>query len=160
MNEEYIYLELPPYLAQWLIHENEGEPPIELPRLGTEYKILEVCLIKRPRNIPRIEPNDAMVPIRIPEFRYKPARYFNYLPAKAMEQLAICIRNRFIIQFWQDMNKLAYLGQRRDERIETWMQCHGIENNDTNWNAIAKIYQRQQGNYRVRKHRARKRKLR
>lgn len=157
MNEDNcIYLELPPYLAQWLVHEGGGELPVVLPRLSTEHKILEAYLMIRPRNVAEPVPADGAVPIRIPEFRYKPADKYNYVPVEAMEEMAYCIRNRFIIQLWNDIHRFSRVGNRIDNLITAWMEKHGIEFNDTNWNAIAKIYQRQRDSYRQRKHRSRR----
>lgn len=156
MNEECVYLELPPYLAQWLIHGNGGNLPVVLPRLSTEHKILEAYLMIRPRNIAKVEPTDAMVPIRIPEFKYKPSKTYNYLPAEAMEEMVYSIRNRFVIALWNDIHRFSRVGSRIDNFITAWMKKHGIEENETNWNTIAKIYQRQRDSYRQRKHRAKR----
>ena len=154
MSEKVLHIELPPYLAQWYIHANGGEQPVTLPRLSTENRLLEMCLIRRPRNLAEEELPESYVTIAIPEFKYKPSEDFNYLPKPAVEELASCIRNRFIIDFWGDMHRASNIGRRKDLLIEAWMLAHGIEYNDTNWNALAKIYQRQQTNYRVRRFRA------
>lgn len=162
-----IEISLPPYLAQWLIYENGDSQPILLPRLSTENRLLEVCLIRKPKNLresgdissdeqPTTEESVAPtveVAIVIPSFKYKPAEKFNYLPRAAKAELVEIIRNRFIIQFWNDLHRLSKIGERKDQLIEAWMEANGIEVNDTNFNSLLKIYQRQYGNYRVRKHR-------
>lgn len=146
MNEFYIYLELPPYLAQWLIDDCGGSP-VHLPKLTTERRILETFLIQLPANARPNLPTSTSTAIVIPNFRYKPPMYYNYLPARAMAELADCIRSRFIIELWNDLHRNGYIGKRRDNLIYAWMEAHGIESTETNWNAIAKIYQRQYKNY-------------
>ncbi|MCM1140299.1 MAG: hypothetical protein NC453_17160 [Muribaculum sp.] len=155
MSDNLLHIALPPYLAQWYIHANGGEHPITLPRLSTENRLLEMCLIKRPSNIAVEELPESFVAIIIPEFKYKPSKKYNYLPKAAVDELTTCIRNRFLIEFWNDLHRTSKIGQRKDRLIEAWMESHGIEFNDTNWNTLAKIYQRQQTNYRVRRYRAR-----
>ena len=40
-----IFLTLEPYLAQWLLHECDGESPIKFKKNSAESKILELYLI-------------------------------------------------------------------------------------------------------------------
>ena len=93
----YIYLDLDPYLAQWFVHDSGGTQPVELRKLSTERRILEVFLQK--------------------------------------------------LQLWNDLHYHGYIGRRRDNLIYAWMDAHGIELTETNWNTIAKIYIRQYKNY-------------
>lgn len=156
MSEYCINLELPPYLRQWIIHENGGEQPVAFPRLSTENKLLEMCLIKTPQNgIPDL-PTETSVAIAIPYFKLKHPKTYHYLPKKAKDTLAGCIRNRFVIQLWTELHHFGYIGKRKDELIYNWMAAHGIEDNETNWNAIAKIYQRQYRNYLENRRRSKK----
>ena len=138
-----IYLE--PYLAQWYIHENGGQHPIVPKKLSIESRVLETFLRTRP-NRPAADnpkPNLVKVELVIPHFRCKDPQYYNYLPKPAKGELKRDIRNRFVWDLWKSLNQFRYIGMRRDNLVIAWMEAHGIEFDDTNYNTILKIYQRQ-----------------
>ena len=62
--------------------------------------------------------------------------------------LANCIRKRFVIELWNDLSKFGYIGKRKQDIIWAWMESHGIEMTEANWNTIAKIYLRKRNVYR------------
>ena len=67
--------------------------------------------------------------------------------------LAKAIANAFRIQLWEELHQFDVKLNRQDETIYIFMENHGISINDTNWNAIAKIYQRCRAVYSVKKFR-------
>lgn len=142
-----LYLPLDPYLRQWFINEHGGETPVKLQRGSVESKILEVYLMKRPDSIPPDLDGDGKVPIVIPEFRNRPPEIYNHLPKFALSSLQNIIRNRFDISLWKDLHDFGKITKRQDNLIYAWMESHGIEINETNWNVIAKRYQRQRNVY-------------
>lgn len=142
-----IYLELEDYLAQWFINDHGGETPVRLTRGSIESKILEIYLIPLPAGAtPEIE-RPGTIPIAIPCFRAKPPATYNHLPPHARSALLNVIRERFDVQLWQELHTFGKITRRRDELIYAWMEKHGIELTDRNWNAIAKRYQRQRDLY-------------
>lgn len=147
MSQICIYIELDPYLLQWFVHDNGGQTPVELQRGSVESKILEVYLQKRPPDIKPEVAAEGRVAIFIPTFRHRPAEVYNYLPKRAYAALLLSIRNRFDIALWNDLHHFGKIGRRQDELIYAWMEKHGIELTEANWNAIAKRYQRQRDLY-------------
>ena len=148
MSQICIYIELDPYLRQWFVHDFGGNEPVELRRDSVESKILETYLAKQPPDcIPQTRGSEGQVAIYIPTFRYRPAEYYNYLPKQAMSALVNSIRNRFDVDLWNDLHTFGRIGRRQDELIYAWMEMHGIELTEANWNAIAKRYQRQRKRY-------------
>ncbi|MBR5085431.1 MAG: hypothetical protein IKX31_00320 [Muribaculaceae bacterium] len=147
MSEFVIYLRLDPYLAQWLIHEHGGNP-VEFPKNSTENDVLELGLTPKPILATDIGPGENHVPIVLPFFKKKDVRKNNYLPGKARRALVQCIRSRFVIALWNDLYKFGNIGKQKQDLIWAWMESHGIETNDTNWNTIAKIYLRKRDVYR------------
>lgn len=142
-----IYLPLEDYIAQWFIHEQGGSVPVRLTRGSIESKLLQVYLMKRPEDIlPDID-GEGKLAIEIPSFRYQTPEVFNYLPPRAASLLVGIIRDRFDVQLWKDLHCFGKLGKRQDELIFAWMEKHGIEPTETNWNTIAKRYQRQRNVY-------------
>lgn len=143
----FVHLELEPYLRQWLVHDCGGSLPVRFPRLSVENRILYTFLSKLPGAAVPDTPTPQSVPVEIPSFRDKPPATYNYLPQKAKHSLKEAIRNRFLISLWTDLHQFGHIGKRRDHLILGWMAAHGIEEDDTNFNTLAKIYQRQHRAY-------------
>lgn len=147
MSHICLYIPLEDYLAQWFTHENSGTVPVHLIRGSVESKLLEVYLTRRPKDeLPEIG-GDGTLAIAIPTFRNRPAEVFNYLPKRAVDSLLNIIRNRFDVQLWEELHHFGKITKRQDELIYAWMDKHGIEPTEKNWNAIAKRYQRQRNIY-------------
>lgn len=148
MSQFLLYIPLEDYLSQWFINEQGGESPVRLTRGSVESKILEVYLMKRPNDVEPDLDQTGKTSIIIPEFRNRPPEYYNYLPKYAVSSLQNVIRHRFDIALWKDLNGFGnIIRNRQDELIYAWMEKHGIEINEKNWNAIAKRYQRQRNVY-------------
>lgn len=141
-----IYLQLDTYLAQWLIHEH-GQP-VAFPRNSAENDVLELGLIRKPLFAVAPGPDEGRVPIVVPCFKDKDVRKFNFLPASGRRSLARCIRSRFVIALWNDLYKFGHIGKQKQDLIWTWMDAHGIEATETNFNTIIKIYKRKRDVYR------------
>ena len=150
MSEEIVYVKLDSYLAQWLVHEHGGTPVV-FPKNSYENDVLEVSLSTRPKDAVDDETTEGKIPIAVPYFKNKNVRFNNYLPKNGQIALQKSIRQRFVMALWEDLHKFGNIGKQRQELIYAWMEAHGIELTETNWNAIAKIYQRRQDVYRKRK---------
>lgn len=147
MSDFYIYLPLEDYLSQWFVNDHGGEIPVKLTRGSVESKILETFLEKLPCGaVPEICHSEKLA-VKIPTFRYKPPETYNYLPPLALAFLLKVIRNRFDVQLWAELHHFGSIGCRLDDFIYAWMEKHRIELTETNWNAIAKRYQRQRNIY-------------
>lgn len=154
-----VYVKLEPYLAQWLIFSNGGNLPIVFPKNSAENDIIEIGLAPKPNNALPNEPDEGYVPIALPYFKYKDVRKNNYLPKHSRCALKRCIRSRFVVELWTDLFKFGYIGKRNQDLIWAWMEGHGIEATETNWNSVAKIYARKRKTYNIRIWRERKKKL-
>lgn len=146
MSNYYIYIKLDPYLAQWFIHENGGTTPVCLKKGSQEHDLLKLFLEKAPESHYHFQQADE-VAIALPYFKNKDPRNYNYLPKRAMDALKDCIRTRFTIQLWEDLHTFGNIGKRNDNLIYAWMHKNGIEDTETNWNAISKIYYRKRKVY-------------
>ena len=163
-----LYLTLPPYLAQWYANEcreiefrekdivplDVYEPltPVKIPRGSVESNILKLFLKKQPKE-PVKEPADANIALVIPYFHNKDPFYYNYLGKYGREQLKDAIRTRFLVQLWEELHTFKNALSRQDNSIYAFMEAHGIDCTETNWNAIAKIYQRERQAYYSQKNR-------
>lgn len=167
MNAFLIYLALPPYLAQWYANEctrvhnrdNASCPhevyryptPVVPVRNSAESGVIADWLDKQPKDaVPVLSHDDATIAIQIPSFPGMPVEYYNYFSPSAQKVLADTIQRRFQVALFNDIHKARAKNPatRIDLLINAWMEKHCIEYNDTNWNAIAKIYQRKRDVYR------------
>ena len=146
--EYTIELPMEPYLKQWVINEFGGAA-VSFPKNSVENHILEIFLIRKPHFTRRDEPSDDTLTILLPYFKYKDVRQFNYLPNSGMYALHKCIRSRFIINLWNDLHTFGHIGKMKQDIIWAWMESHGIEMTDTNWNTIDKLYMRKRQVYLV-----------
>ena len=162
MNERIcLYLTLPPYLAQWYAHEcreiefrdkdiapadtHKPLDPITIHRGSQESRILQMFLRKRPQDA--TDPENPNIALVIPYYQSRDPFYYNYLGKYGREKLTDAIRNRFQVQLWEEVHTFKNALSRQDNTIFAYMEAHGIECNETNWNALAKIYQRQRSVY-------------
>lgn len=145
-----LYIPLEDYLAQWFIHEQGGEVPVRLIRGSVESKIMETYLAKRPKELLPDTAGEGKLAIVIPAFRHRPPETYNFLPRQAVASLLNIIRNRFDVQLWEDLHHFGKIGKRQDYLIYAFMEKHGIEQSEKNWNAVAKRYQRQRNIYLMR----------
>lgn len=146
MAAQVLHLDIEDYLAQWLIHDQGGENPVNLKRGAVERLILEQFLQPLPTSQEEIAYNGG-VDIIIPNLPFRLASQSYYLPPKATAALVRCIRNRFDVVLWDALHKVSPYFQRQDELIYAFMEKHGIELTEQNWNAIAKRYQRKRTYY-------------
>lgn len=145
-----VFITLEPYLLQWLIHECGGETPIKLKKNSAEADIMQMWLTKPPRRkewTPQLKPLENQVEVVIPCFKKINIRCNYFLPEEGKRQLHECIKNRFRVQLWKELHTIGNVIARTDKTISDWMEAHGIEDNDTNWNTIAKTLQRKRAVY-------------
>lgn len=140
-----LYIDLEDYLGEWFIHEMGGEYPVKLKKGSMEWTMLELYLTTPPEGFFPVD--GGQLAIQLPNFRSKDTRYNFYLPPRAAEALKALIKGRFDLAMWNHIHKFSALYQRQDNLIYAFMEKHGIECNDKNWNAIAKRYQRKRDLY-------------
>ena len=144
-----IWLDMEPYLRQWFIHEQGGEVPVRLKKGSPDSNIIYTFLQVPPKGEPKDVERDGTVAIVIPCYKYKNIKYCNYLSPHAREMLHYEIRNRFLVELWEDLHKFGNIGKQKMELIYAWMESHGIEATETNYFAVQKIYQRLRDNQRL-----------
>ena len=148
MSDIVVYVKLDSYLEQWLVHKHEGNTPIVFPKNSYENDVLELSLTLRPKNVYDDGPGVGKVPIAVPYFKNKNVKSNNYLPRSGEIAIQKSIRQRFVMELWKDLHKFGNIGKQRKELLYAWMEAHGIEPSEKNWNTLAKIYQRRQDAYR------------
>lgn len=147
-----IYLKLDQYLRQWCIHEhgNPVDNTVSFPRGSAENNILELFLTTPPRgNEPEL-PADGTLAINVPAFKAKPAPYYNYLSQSARDLLRHTIYIRLKLQLWHDLHRFSNLDVELSGLIYTWMEAHGITNDDDRaFETLRQMYYRQRKRYKT-----------
>jgi len=145
MSDYYIFLDLEPYLGQWLINSLGGKQPARFPKGSPENDLLFYFLQKQPEGcMPQLQPaKPTEVAIAIPYFKDKDPRIYNYITPRAKLLLKNCIRNKFAIELWRECSQFKKVcNMSKQEAVYAFMVSHGIEETDTNWCAIDKAFQR------------------
>ena len=153
MSDICIYLDVEPYLKQWFINDMGNEHPVSLIRNSAESDIIRRWLTVLPPEKSLPVGNTDMLAIYLPKFNELDAEQNYYLPIAALKLLKQCIRNRFVIELWRDLNDFGFIGFQKQDVIYAWMEQHGIDDTETNFNAIQKIYQRKRNTYKKLKNR-------
>lgn len=147
MQSILLYIDIEPYLAQWYVNEQGGEIPVKPARGSIEAAILETFLQQPPVTIKVMPPQQGQLAIALPDSKLKPPQTFHYLPPRACSLLLSTLRNRFDLALWTTLHKFSSVFHRQDDLIYAFMEKNGIEPTETNWNAIAKRYQRKRNYY-------------
>lgn len=142
----HVIIQLEPWLAQWARHVYGDE--IEFEKGSMENRVLELSLRRPPTVIPERKPmRFDEVRIKLPNFKRIDTRQVCYLPAHGKRALRRCIRLRFVVKVWEELNKFGTIGKKKSDIIYSFMESNGIEKTEGNFFAIFKIYQRQRAYY-------------
>lgn len=143
MSRICFYIPMDPYLAQWFINDMGGEYPVSLRRGSIERKFVELYISTQPEGATPSLPGEGMVAVEVPSIRGLYTESYCYLAPNYVESLIKIIRDRFDVALWQDLHHFGRIGKRQDYLIRAWMEKNGIEDVGSNWDTIAKRYQRQ-----------------
>ena len=128
-----------PYLRQWFIHENGGVEPVRLRRGTPESNIFQAFISKKPEDWSSV-PEEGCVAIIVPQYKGLDPEYWCYLPPRAKQTLYNCIKSSFDVQLFKELNGVMERRVLLRDIIDSYMEKHGIEDTETNWNALAKIF--------------------
>lgn len=130
------------YLRQWFINQNGGTSPVRLKKNTPESNCLQFALRSKSESDPVPEIKGEPLVVFIPSFRFKNPKDFNHITATGRRCFISILRMRFDEQIWYDMHSVYDFGIRKDEMIYAWMESHGIDLTEKNYNAVAKRLQR------------------
>lgn len=142
MSDVIIWIDMEPYLRQWYIHDGGGNVPVRLKKGGPDSNLLRCLLRKQPPGAHEETEREGAVPIVVPYYRGKNIQANHYLDHDARVAFHNHVRNRFQVELWKDLHKTRFVRKRKQDLIYAWMEKHGIEDSETNYFAIQKIYQR------------------
>ena len=135
------YIDLPPYLRQWLIFSMGGVTPVKFPK-GSPFNALIRLFMRNKKESESWESaSQDSVAIYIPKFPGKDPNYYNYMPLKARSALRELIRDAFDAQLYSEFVAFKNIGRRKNDIMVAWMEENGIEIDDRNTSAVAKRLQ-------------------
>lgn len=137
-----IYLNLPKYLAQWLVseHYSKEKGAVVFPRGSNERNILELFLTKLPKGAVPDTPKEGSVPVEIPAFAYKPPATYHYLPARGRDALVSAIKIRFKKMMWEELHQIRPAEVKITDLVYAFLEKHGIEPDEKNWETVRQMY--------------------
>jgi hypothetical protein len=147
--QKIIYLKMEPYLHQWFVHENDGKEPVSLRRGSPEINIFRAFIAKKPEGwSAEDEKEEGAVAIAVPQFKMLDPEYWCYLPPMAKQALYNCIKASLDVQLFQELHFVRPQGLMLRDLVYAFMEKHGIEDTETNWNTLSKIYKRKLDSHR------------
>ena len=145
--EYYIYIKLPSYLRQWVIHRHGGSDPVKLIRGSIESKLLMRVTVPLPFGAVPVRKRDDEVAIVIPYYKYHDPRIYNHITETGKRCMASMFKNNFDIELWNFLHDFGAIGKKQKDLIYLFMEQNGIIEDGTCWDAIAKDYQRMRNIY-------------
>lgn len=144
MSEFVVYVQVEPYLKQWLTH-SFGDP-VEFPSSSNENAVLRRFLSKRPINNLPEQPGERDVAICIPYSKSKSPETYNFLNGHAKQALTESINDLFRINMWSDLGDLNDMSCKKMSAFRSWCEQQGIdieyaETIRMKWYRMRKAYQ-------------------
>ena len=146
MSQFSVYINPPEYLGQWLRHDywDTEKGRVSFPRGSAPRAILKSLLRKAPA--PYVEcGREEMIPVEVPSFKGLNPASFNYLSPTGKKALISACRDLFQATLVDELHELFFHDIKITDIIYDFMDRHGIERTEQNWEAIRQMY------YRVRK---------
>ncbi len=143
----YVYVKMPSYLKQWLIHRHGGSPEVSLIRGSVESKLLQRVTVPLPPGERPAKKEEGDIAIIIPWSKYHDPRTYNHVTDTGKRCLVQMFKNAFDIELWEFLHDFGAVGKQKKDLIYLFMEQHGIIEDGSCWDAIAKIYQRMRNIY-------------
>lgn len=143
MSQFNIYLNIPPYLEQWLRHDywNPLTARVEFERGSNCHCILSRFLRKEPQGYSR--PDTAgLLPVEVPTFKGMAPESHNYLLEEGRKALVSAIKRNFKALLDKELAVFYTSDVVITDIIYAFMACHGIEASEQNWETIRQMFKR------------------
>lgn len=143
MSQFSVFINPPDYLAQWLRHEywDEATGRVVFPRGSAPRAVLQSLLRHAPRGF---RPGDTtgMLPVEVPTFKGLNPASFNYLSKDGQTALVSTCKKLFRTALVNELYVLFDQDVQITDVIYAFMDRHGIEPTEQNWETIRQMYSR------------------
>ncbi|MDE7159389.1 MAG: hypothetical protein K2O24_00890 [Muribaculaceae bacterium] len=149
-----IYIDVDNYLRDWLINSYGASDAIAFHKGSAEAATLRAFLRRRTLADAPDLPGPASIAVRLPQSKDRDPATWNVLSGKGRELLLKTIKARFDAELFADV--FPCLGANTaDALISAWMEAHGIEINDTNFQTVLKRFNRRKSRFMAARRQAR-----
>ena len=126
MSDNYIYLKLNPFVAEFLYTKFGNPVRFEPKSVANDH--INFVLQRRPPMYRRVEENtEGMTPIVIPFSKQKDPRVWNYVSEAGKQLLVDYCESLFNITLWKDVKAVSLNENANLQKIaEAWCSKHGI----------------------------------
>ena len=125
MSKFVVYLQLQPFVAQWL-HHHYGNPVHFQPQSVENSTILQFTR-KLPEGHQPDTAAEGLTAVCIPDNEKKDPAIYNYLGPKGKEAVVDCIERTFKLMMWNELNDMSDVGCSVLSAIDAWCEMHGID---------------------------------
>jgi len=141
MSQFSIYIKAPNYIDGWLRHDfwDDAEGRVVFPRGSAPRAVLQSLLRKPPRGyVETAVP--GLLPVEVPSFKGVNPASFNYLSDTGRAALISACKKLFRAQLFEELHPLFDHDVQITDVIYDYMDRHGIERTETNWETIRQMY--------------------
>lgn len=144
MSQFSVYIQAPDYLDQWLRHEywDPETSRVVFPRGSAPRAVLYSVLRKAPRNWRPPSDTARLLPVEVPTFKGINPSTFNYLRPTGQAALVSTCKKLFRAMLFKELHVLFDHEVQITDVIYDFMDSHGIERTERNWEAIRQMYAR------------------
>lgn len=122
MSNFVIYLQLEPFVSQWLTHSYGS--PVKFPAQSVENATIRRFLAKQPEGATSIEREGTA--IALPDSKAKPTLVYNHLGKHGKAALTECIEDNFKRCLWMEMCDADFDRMGMTRAMCAWCEMHGI----------------------------------
>lgn len=143
MSQFSVYINPPEYLGQWLRHDfwDSESGRVVFPRGSAPRAVLCSLLRKAPRDFC---PGDTsgLIPVEVPSFKGINPATFNYLSPIGQTALISACKKLFQATLSNELHELFSYDVQITDIVYEFMDRHGIERSERNWETIRQMYSR------------------
>lgn len=143
MSQFTLYIKAPDYLAQWLRHHywDETTGRVVFQRGSAPQAVLYSLLRQPPKGYVE-KPDAALLPVEVPSFKGINPATRNYLSESGRAALVSACKKLFRSVMIIELGELFSHDVQITDIIYDFMDKHGIERTETNWETIRQMYLR------------------
>lgn len=143
MSKYTVFIKFPDYMAQWLRHDywNEEEGRVVFPKGSAPRAVMLTVLRRAPQFYSPVK-RDGALPVEVPSAKGLRASEFNYLTPRGMSSLVSACRRMIQMLIFKELSPLFYHEIQITDAVYDFMDKHGIEPSETNWETIRQMYYR------------------
>ena len=143
MSQYTLYIKAPAYLDQWLRHQywDEASGRVVFQRGSAPQAVLYSLLRQPPKGYVE-KPDPTLLPVEVPSFKGVNPATRNYLSESGRAALISACKKLFRSMMILELGELFGHDVQITDIIYDFMDKHGIERTETNWETIRQMYLR------------------